>query len=48
MNKVLKDWIYLYYLNGLAFIKGMLLFLRIEFICIIWTVPGAPVSVPGS
>ena len=36
-SKVLEDWIYLYYLNTIKnlFIKRS--FLRIEFICIIWT-----------
>ena len=34
---VLEDWIYLYYLNRLNLCGLHLMFLRIEFICIIWT-----------
>ena len=34
---VLEDWIYLYYLNPIIFLVFLSLFLRIEFICIIWT-----------
>ena len=34
---VLEDWIYLYYLNSGSEIYGKEKFLRIEFICIIWT-----------
>ena len=34
---VLEDWIYLYYLNVIQSRLLMSLFLRIEFICIIWT-----------
>ena len=34
---VLEDWIYLYYLNHLRGWRNGSLFLRIEFICIIWT-----------
>ena len=34
---VLEDWIYLYYLNEGNFRDESYLFLRIEFICIIWT-----------
>ena len=34
---VLEDWIYLYYLNIVLAPHGIHLFLRIEFICIIWT-----------
>ena len=34
---VLEDWIYLYYLNYLEKCKLKMEFLRIEFICIIWT-----------
>ena len=34
---VLEDWIYLYYLNLRAGHKYVELFLRTEFICIIWT-----------
>ena len=36
-NIVLEDWIYLYYLNILPFTMQTMQFLRIEFICIIWT-----------
>ena len=35
---VLEDWIYLYYLNGDNSGTDWETFLRIEFICIIWTV----------
>ena len=34
---VLEDWIYLYYLNRYSDAKSGYEFLRIEFICIIWT-----------
>ena len=34
---VLEDWIYLYYLNELNQLCTKFRFLRIEFICIIWT-----------
>ena len=34
---VLEDWIYLYYLNLYTKRRGRTRFLRIEFICIIWT-----------
>ena len=34
---VLEDWIYLYYLNSDIQVSFKPLFLRIEFICIIWT-----------
>ena len=37
VKRVLEDWIYLYYLNGYYWGYCMRLFLRIEFICIIWT-----------
>ena len=35
---VLEDWIYLYYLNANIPVRVCWVFLRIEFICIIWTV----------
>ena len=34
---VLEDWIYLYYLNATRIGRVIAQFLRIEFICIIWT-----------
>ena len=34
---VLEDWIYLYYLNSCVWCRKRGAFLRIEFICIIWT-----------
>ena len=34
---VLEDWIYLYYLNNAYYFISSSSFLRIEFICIIWT-----------
>ena len=37
---VLEDWIYLYYLNFMQGKSWELRFLRIEFICIIWTQQG--------
>ena len=37
-GKVLEDWIYLYYLNASGLIFWIFPFLRIEFICIIWTI----------
>ena len=36
-EQVLEDWIYLYYLNVETLKLQNILFLRIEFICIIWT-----------
>ena len=36
-DNVLEDWIYLYYLNIPCFCFSNNVFLRIEFICIIWT-----------
>ena len=36
-NGVLEDWIYLYYLNRNLISIWEISFLRIEFICIIWT-----------
>ena len=36
-SRVLEDWIYLYYLNTLPILLQKYSFLRIEFICIIWT-----------
>ena len=37
MSTVLEDWIYLYYLNESFCRPHICMFLRIEFICIIWT-----------
>ena len=37
LGRVLEDWIYLYYLNEKELSKSGGRFLRIEFICIIWT-----------
>ena len=39
-DMVLEDWIYLYYLNQSCRQLYWLPFLRIEFICIIWTIDG--------
>ena len=37
IDRVLEDWIYLYYLNNSTLLLEKEKFLRIEFICIIWT-----------
>ena len=37
IQTVLEDWIYLYYLNLCSEYNNLCVFLRIEFICIIWT-----------
>ena len=37
ITSVLEDWIYLYYLNHIIQMTQRKRFLRIEFICIIWT-----------
>ena len=46
--QVLEDWIYLYYLNTWQSINVANRFLRIEFICIIWTNRTVRPSVPRS
>ena len=48
MKGVLEDWIYLYYLNTKLMGMKDIKFLRIEFICIIWTVRFFLISGLGS
>ena len=45
---VLEDWIYLYYLNGFKQSYRENQFLRIEFICIIWTQDSLLILTKGS